>query len=716
MIYKENLEKAMRFNIYWAWIFILDNVTLSSSLIQHDRFKRERLSKSYIEEDKLHLDYCYTDDQIVAPKSTTDNIDIKRKCNFFNDVKFMLEYNQNGLMHLLIYLFQLLVLIATIVRSILYTSFSTDRDSSTGQFLNPVLSFAESLLIIDYVHKFDDSGLINRLIALISLEFLIIRIRAFFVRLEIAKINKFRYEQINTVHLDISYASEIRYSFSDYIKALFRLYQHECFKGETLIGERRLPTLYLNNKIRYLDKIDRIYYYNQINFNDCFECADYLSDYREQDRSLNPEKSNIGKRRKISLFRYIFTIDLPGKFNYVAKPEHRLDPIHALCLLLFFIFSTITTTFCVLYISYLVTYIALVEDNSISEDNYLDEQVDWDKLRQFKFLFGLSTYFTMVLVLAANICDTGLLPYCGYLCLSRSNKIVILLQRELRLYRLHLSEFNILYDQYNSIIKIDKDYLDQINTNVRCRLPFKDFIDTVSHTLNLKTSNISQKNSTLYSNRKMSIREGSIIGIKHESSTKIDHNKYGQDLYKVIDIYKNRLLTRSEIKYMNENLEYLMELVEVLQYELQDYKTFFTTTINMHLIFGIVSISVSMSMVLKSTDINSTLLAVMAGSASIFPLLWSLFIGAASELAVSITFEGSPVHPDLITNKLLLKFKNVYRTMSTLMVDELGIFERHLIRRTLKLCQNFGDSHNRSFVIFGNCPLSFGSLTSVSMT
>lgn len=709
----------MRFNIYRAWIFILDNVTLSSSLIQHERFKRERFSKSYIKEDKLDrkdVNYRYTDhNPIVISEFSTDNIDVEQKSNFINDVKFMLEYNQNGLMHLMIYLFQLFVLVTTLVRSILYSSCSTARDSTTGQFLNPVLSLAESLLLIDYIHKFDSNGLINQLIALLSFQFLIIRIRAFFVRLETAKINKFRYEKINTVHLDIGYASEIRCSLSGYIKAFFRLFQHECHKGETLMGERRLLTLYLNNKIRCLDKIDRIYYYNQINFNDCFECADYLSDYREQDRLLNLKKSKDGESRKISLFRYIFTIDLPDKLNYVAKPEHRLDPFHAFCLLLFYIFSCILTTFFITYISYLLTYIALVENNSIAEDNY-PEQINWDKLRQFRFIFGLLTHLSMILVLAANICDTGLLPYCGYLCLSRSNKIVILLKRELRLYRLHLSKFTILYDQYLSIIKIDKDYLDQINTSANCRLPFKDFIDTVSHTFNMDTLNTPQKDPTLYSNREMTIDEGSIRSIKYLSCTKIDHNKNGQDLHKVIDIYKNRLLTRSEIKYMNENLEYLLDLIEVLQHEFKDYKTFFTNTIDMNLIFGIVSISLSISMVLKSTEINSTLLAIGAGSASIFPLLWSLFIGAASELAVSITFETSPVHSSSITNRSLLKFKNVYRTISTLMVDELGIFERRLVRRILKLCQNFADSHNRSFVIFGNCPLSFGSLTSVSMT
>lgn len=49
------------------------------------------------------------------------------------------------------------------------------------------------------------------------------------------------------------------------------------------------------------------------------------------------------------------------------------------------------------------------------------------------------------------------------------------------------------------------------------------------------------------------------------------------------------------------------------------------------------------------------------------------------------------------------------------MVDELGIFERHLMKRMLAISKNLSDPRNRSFVVFGSVPLSFGSLTSVNI-
>lgn len=121
----------------------------------------------------------------------------------------------------------------------------------------------------------------------------------------------------------------------------------------------------------------------------------------------------------------------------------------------------------------------------------------------------------------------------------------------------------------------------------------------------------------------------------HSNDTQTDLNN--GNLHKVISIYKNRL-TRFDIKCMNENLIYLLDCVEVLVCEFDDYKSFFTTIININLMFGIVLLSILVSMIFQSTEIQSTLIAIGAGSASTFPLLWSLFIGAASELAVSNKF------------------------------------------------------------------------------
>lgn len=244
--------------------------------------------------------------------------------NFIGDIQQMFEYNQNRLMHLFIFLVQLMVLVSSMIKSILYSSFPTTRD---GQFLSPVLRLSESLLLIEYVHKFDNSGLKNRLLALLSLQFLILRLRAFFVRLETAKVNRYSYEKVNTVQLDSGYASEIKFSFGEYAKALYRLYYHQCYKSETLTGERRLSAVQFNDSLKCLDRADRIYYYNQINFNDCFECVDYLSDYRERAESPKHLKlNNIELKRNVGWLKYMLSQNLPDKLNYVAKPEHRVDP------------------------------------------------------------------------------------------------------------------------------------------------------------------------------------------------------------------------------------------------------------------------------------------------------------------------------------------------------------------------------------------------------
>lgn len=615
---------TMKFNIYTPWIFIIENVTLASNLIQLERFKRERLTKS---EDRL---FC-KDKNDRAEEKQISAIGRVESDNFIKDVKQMLEYNQNGLMHLFIFVFQLSALMITIIEALLYSSYPTTRDANTGQFINPILRVTESIWLMDYVHKFEKGDLLNRLIALLALQFLILRIRAFFVRLETAKINKYSYQKINTVQLDIGQAGEIRYSLSEYIEAPYRLYHHKCYTSTILTGERRLRTIQFNNRLKHLDKIDRFYQYNQIDFNDCFECADYLSDYREKDRSLelsikNSDSLNLKSKAKgieVCWFRYIFSINLPGRTNYVPKPEHRVDPFHALSLLVFYLSNFILMVSLIACIFLVIGYVALLEE---SGSNHTGDpaQINWSKLKQFRLLFGLFTSFTMILILAVNASETALLAYCGYLCLSRSDKVVRLLRREIKVYRSNLSKFTIFNDYYISLTEVEQRCLDHIRPINK---------DHTTHFLRTDPRD----------NLGLSKFDPNLLTGMRNSLNHLSHLKYTEDksehddFLKIINVYKNRL-DRSKIKCMNENLEYLLDLVEVLQRELEDYKSYFTTFININLTFGIIFHSIFVSMLLKSIGTNSVIMVLGTGSASIFPLLWSLILSSATELSVSKGF------------------------------------------------------------------------------
>lgn len=52
--------------------------------------------------------------------------------------------------------------------------------------------------------------------------------------------------------------------------------------------------------------------------------------------------------------------------------------------------------------------------------------------------------------------------------------------------------------------------------------------------------------------------------------------------------------------------------------------------------------------------------------------------------------------------------------MTPLMVNEINLIEADIKKRINRSCEDLAQLENRSFVILGNIPLTFGSLVSVS--
>lgn len=52
--------------------------------------------------------------------------------------------------------------------------------------------------------------------------------------------------------------------------------------------------------------------------------------------------------------------------------------------------------------------------------------------------------------------------------------------------------------------------------------------------------------------------------------------------------------------------------------------------------------------------------------------------------------------------------------MLRLVANELGFLDRQVVCRAQKICWHLAEIENRSFILLGNVPLTFGSMTSVS--
>lgn len=61
-----------------------------------------------------------------------------------------------------------------------------------------------------------------------------------------------------------------------------------------------------------------------------------------------------------------------------------------------------------------------------------------------------------------------------------------------------------------------------------------------------------------------------------------------------------------------------------------------------------------------------------------------------------------------------IQFTGIYRCLRPLLADELGFLDTKNATRLFKTCCILVMNENRSFIILGNFPLSFGSLATVS--
>lgn len=591
----------MSFKVFYAFILILSDFNQSFSFVQYEKFKRERL-------------YYIANGRKIRYKSEVE--DKKKKKSrirlFLDDLIWMLEYNQQGLMSLFLFVLHISALIALSVQSIIYSNFPTDRDPETGEFVNEYLRYAEECLIIDFIYSVDPTGLLNRVLAFTMVQFLILRVRAFYIKFKRAKINRYGYNKINVVDVELCYTYAFFNCWRDFFRRFYEGATHECFIEESLSDKNRKITLEFNRKVKKLDKMDRIYFYNQISFDKCFYKLDLIDKYYDDIKPIDcklytefieqQQKSTATaffeeSKPKISWLQYIFSVDLPNRIGYVPTPEHRVDVLHG-CLLLILFFAATGTV---------IAFITL----GMIPCSFVIYKIFKDSNRGLLFLsLAALRAYLLLACLAFNCYDNGLLNYSSINAVSRSYHVVKLLKREIEFNRSHLRKFALIYKNYQFYSKIRSSYTD---------IP-----SIYSGPFNSQFSFFHRFHSSMYLSN---LYRRSVISMGKFLSE--DDEYYGLTL-----TYKNHL-PKDEIRHFNENLDYLSDLVEVMMIELEDHKNFFTTYLDINLIFGVVESSVVLALLLNSHSLFNIAFALLTGIVGATCLIVSLILGATSELAVS---------------------------------------------------------------------------------
>lgn len=675
------------------------NINWSLSLVQYHRFLDERteyqkkIDRELLEQTtkegksdkKLKID-------IKPGNEEFDNVNQNKPMKLLDvvrDVYNMLDYDRGGFLHLILFLINFLVLVSQIVKSIAFIALNTDCDPVTNEFNNHVLRFLESTFYLtDVVYKIDQTGFINLTLGLLSTQYLILRIRSFSRRIMLSKLNRHQYMRIYKTDEDLLSSAYLRADLKSWLK-LIKLATHskcQCEDHRLLLrGENGKKMKEMNKRMLKYGRMDRVYFYNPIEFNCCYEGTGFLYDCVEQE--AKDEKRNEAQRLKEirsraireklensplwinrvksviyltkesieKYVRYIFAIDLPDYRPYTPEPMHRIQPIHLSWLVLAFINVSI------FQISNYVLTLASIIKIGLREQKALDnvDQYSVDDNTtglNHRALLGIGHSAIVLFMFAMDYNDCGLVAQAFIFCRSRTNKVVEMLKREASICRSHMKTFN-------KFLEDNKLALDELSPNVPHSESFQKEASKQSLSYRRPRQSICLNDSLIWPDY-----DNYTTGLSRQDSGNneddyYDHNDNDKQdnglqtyLYHYFDLETHRFDNRRPISLesaigqyktqiseqslaeLNENIEYLLDLIGVLENEFHDLRDYFTFFINVSTIFGSIIFSISYALLDKADSSEKSQLAMNSLGYGLAPMVYSLFVGATSEQSVSTEY------------------------------------------------------------------------------
>lgn len=582
------------------------------------------------------------------------------------------------------------------LKCLLFINLPTERSSKTNEYLNPTLRFLEAHYISDAIESLDKGGLYKKAIFLAYLQFLILRAKFFYNRFKTANLNRSSYKKLNVVQLDWAYIGALRSTLRGWIDFCIGARNHKCCSDSTLHTRQGLIMKGLSEKLKHLTKIDRLYYFNQIDFNQCFQGASltciksneskyqiYYAKRRrmqknnsqgsDSENGIDKRESNqlTSVRESKTFVESIKSLMVPDRRTFMAEPLHRVDPVHLYYLILMTIIGSslgliLVTTLFLAHIYDLLIKAGLNPSDLVSTirpatGKFLDDS---------KPIFGVLCDHLTNILLCLNICDNGLLAYSTVLCHSRAGKVLRMLKHELLFYHYHVQATRLEYQTFvepsnqmisnsHSLLNIqsmpllggeeeendDDDciYLDDVMW-INCEhspLDRAKFSPKLFHrpTGTNIMENTEQK--TRDRNYLFDLRQPRPSKFENKLEIEITWNNIDTIVQfepntneKPIDV--SRELTLSRIETFNDNIRYIIDLIGILQNELNDLKMFFTLYLNLNIIFGTAGSIITFTILANSRGFHQGLMAVSVSMVTIAPLVFALFIGATSEKAVCI--------------------------------------------------------------------------------
>lgn len=573
------------FALFRLATFISNNINHSTDTLQYERFFNQR---------KLPND---------PSQSNSGNKNKQHKSassSLLARISWLLEYNHNGLPYLIVTIMRLYANLFGLVTQSLYSILPFNRDPFTNEYLNPILRTMEYIHIYNYFEKYH---MFNKIFALHLIQSMLMYCGWIRRKINNAMTNRYAYKKISIIEVDMAYADEIFSDIRGWVRLVLTLGRHECHMKSSLRTRRGKAMKELSQQLRKSHRIDRLYYFNQIEFNDCYKDMNIFVKTHLHQRN-EPTTGSMQDNSKNSKQVFWRSFNLPERRSFVPEPGHRMDPVEFSLMVIFLTGGTVMDL--LLVTASIASYLSLGEwsANSIQEIPRL--------------LAVLIESFMFFLPLALNAYDCGLVCFSSLLCHSRARKLTNMLRTELKVYSSLVEAFWLDMDSYHQqSYRRGKSNLNWLTEHSEQSMKLQEsgpqlmLKDMNAHIHSLTSTRINYLGLSPHKRDERSMLEISIEDFREH---------IGQE----------------KLKEMNDNLSYLLDLVDVLQNEHHDARKSLTNYLNLNLLFSIPCLAVSFTITTSASSRAEFCLAIASILASWIPMFICMFLGATSERSVSL--------------------------------------------------------------------------------
>lgn len=682
------------FHLFKLYTYLTCKVNFSVDTIQHDRFTYERkIAKRFGAIEETPLGRNPLQDQ-RCPSRTGRWLG-----EFIEDVLWMLEYNQLNLLHLLLFMANITVLSLISVLSLCYMFRVRDRDQITGHYFDPVLGFFESIYLTEIWSKTDDTGGLHQFALIICLPLIARRIECLFNRLRNAKLNKYRYVKLDAIQMNIAQTDNFGLkSFGSLGPFLVACANHKCDRKFALRGPNGKRLKLIATKLIGLNKIDWLYCYNLISFDGCFrESCELIKlrhlgmdDYSEERHSVvRYDDTKKTLERILALCRWRTNSSETDRL-FSARPFHRLHPRAILPITIIYVMAVSGYLF-IIAIGIITYYYPYMEPYDLDSANVM-ATLPRAFVHSFEESKNLAAFLLISLYLSyagINMVDVALLVHNAVVQLSRAVQTISMINVEINFQRNHLKAF--------SKYLLESDLTIDGLSEFKSALPSDDDDDDNDDDDN----NSSDKFCRLKDHHRWSDHRSVRADDYIFSPPTVDAGNpmfFGKcarsrNIEQLIKRFHVSTIDPEQVIEFNENIKYLLIIIRVLHQEHNDLRAHFTWSLNLSVLAGTVGLSIASSLFYNSVSFHQNMSTSFGTATIVLPLLVSLFMGATSEIC----------------------FRNITRRIRYLMVNELRLVSVDNVKKLQKVYSHLSMIENRSFMILGNLPLTFGSLTSVSV-